>query len=47
MSYPMQQLAFAGCLNLIELFLAYKVMFHTIVNYCSKLGTIQADWYNH
>ena len=47
MSYPMPQPEFAGCFNLLEFFLAYKVMCHTIVNHSSKLGTIWADWYNY
>ena len=47
MSYPMPQPVFADCLNLLELFLAYKVMCHTTVNYSSKLGTMQANLYNH
>ena len=47
MSYPMLQLAFAGCFNLLELLLAYKVMCCTTVNHSNKLGTMQADWYNY
>ena len=47
MSYPMPRLVFAGCFNLLELFLAYKVMCHTTVSHSSKLSTMQADWYNH
>ena len=42
----MPQLAFAGCLSLLELFQGKKVMCHTTINYNSKLGIIQTDWYN-
>ena len=46
MCYPMPQLAFTECLILLEIFLAYKVMYHTTFNHSSKLSTMQADWYN-
>ena len=45
--YPMLQQAFADCLNLLELFLANKVIFYTIINHSSKLGTMWAGWYNY
>ena len=43
----MLQRAFTGCLNLLELFLAYKIMCRTTIHQSSKLGTMQTDWYNH
>ena len=47
MGYSMLQPVFAGCLNLLEFFLAYKVTYCTIVNPSNKLSTMQADWYTH
>ena len=42
-NYPMLQLVFAGCLNLLELFQALRVMCHTTVNHSGKLGTMQTN----
>ena len=47
MGYPMLQLVFTGYLNLLELFLAYKIIYYTTINHSNKLGTKLDDWYNH
>ena len=47
MGYPMPQLAFSGCLSIVEFLLACKVMHCTTINHSNKVGTMQADWYNH